>query len=129
MKYKSLTDYCGKLDNPGEWVDSKIFKDKYYTMPYVGYSKDVIKFIDCVYDTVESIPEMARYSDILEKSNIKWNSESMRNVDTSKLDILTILALLIGIVRADRFCEGVLLDFIKDKTIEKWLERLKELDK
>lgn len=44
------------------------------------------------------------------------------------LDARTVLALLIGAIRADRFCEGALLGFMKSGAIQRWLGRLKELD-
>ena len=35
----------------------------------------------------------------------------------------------LGIIRAERFCEGTLLDFCKNGCIAKWLLRLQEIDK
>ena len=52
----------------------------------------------------------------------------MRNADVSTLDGITIMALLVGVIRAERFCDGILLDFFKDGTIISWLKRLKEID-
>ena len=39
-----------------------------------------------------------------------------------------IMALLVSVLHADRFCEGTLLRFFESRTIEKWLLRLKEID-
>ena len=48
------------------------------------------------------------------------------------LDAKTVLALffffLNGVIRADRFCEGALLSFMKSGAIQRELVRLKELD-
>ena len=52
----------------------------------------------------------------------------MSEADVSALDAQCIMALIMGAVRADRFCEGALMDFFKDGSIKKWLERLKKLD-
>ena len=38
------------------------------------------------------------------------------------------MALIIGAIRAERFCNGALLGFFKDGSITKWLSRLKEID-
>jgi len=38
------------------------------------------------------------------------------------------MALLVGIVRAERFCDGIILEVVEDGTIVTWLRRLKELD-
>ena len=37
------------------------------------------------------------------------------------------MAVMLGAIRADRFCEGALLGFYKDGYIDKWLGRLEEL--
>ncbi|MCR5593348.1 MAG: DUF6508 domain-containing protein, partial [Saccharofermentans sp.] len=50
------------------------------------------------------------------------------NLDVSKLDGLTVVALMLTIVREDRFCEGLLLDFCKNGCMTKWLKRLKKID-
>jgi len=34
-----------------------------------------------------------------------------------------------GAVRAERFCDGALKEFVENGSITKWLERLKEIDK
>ena len=44
------------------------------------------------------------------------------------LDAKIVLALLIGAIRADRFCEETLLGFVKSGAIQRWLGRLKEFD-
>ena len=35
---------------------------------------------------------------------------------------------ILGAVRAERFCDGVLLGFFENGSIARWIERLKELD-
>ena len=52
----------------------------------------------------------------------------MEGAIVDDLDAKTVLALLIGAIRADRFCEGALLGFMKSVAIQRWLVRLKELD-
>jgi hypothetical protein len=52
----------------------------------------------------------------------------MKNTDVSSLDGKCVVALLVGTVRAERFCDGVLLSFFKSGVIKKWLLRLKEID-
>ena len=52
----------------------------------------------------------------------------MKNADVSSLDGKTVVALLVGAIRAERFCDGALLDFFEDGSIVKWLSRLKEID-
>ena len=44
------------------------------------------------------------------------------------LDAKCVVALIYGAIRAERFCDGAILAFLKDGTIVRWLERLKTLD-
>ena len=39
-----------------------------------------------------------------------------------------VVDLIYGAIRAERFCDGAILAFLKDGTIVRWLERLKTLD-
>ena len=39
-----------------------------------------------------------------------------------------VMALIVGAVRAERFCDGALLTFFTDGSIRRWLERLKEIN-
>ena len=95
-------------------------------MPYITYSNMVDHFIEDVYDFVSKHPEyeLNRYHDILETNNIKWEKESMQNTDVSSLDEKCVVALLVGTVRAERFCDGVpvsythLLPFGKHSTLD-----------
>lgn len=71
---------------------------------------------------------LERYHDIFKEHNIEWNSESMESVDVSEVDAKVVLALILGAFRAERFCSGALKDFLKKGCIQRWLERLKEID-
>ncbi len=44
------------------------------------------------------------------------------------MDGRTVVALLTGAIRAERFCDGALLDFCKSGAVLRWLKRLKEID-
>ena len=48
----------------------------------------------------------------------------MKNANVANLNTQCVLALIVGAVRAERFCVGVLLDFFQSGCILKWLERL-----
>lgn len=99
-------------------------------MPFVGYSEMVHNFIDDVYTFEESNKdlEITRYGDILKDNGIECDSESMNNTDVSNLNEQCVLALIMGAVRAERFCDGTLLDFFKSGYILKWLERLDSIN-
>lgn len=86
--------------------------------------------MDAVYTFEKNHPEygLNRYRDILVQNGIKWGSVSMDAVDVSGKDGICVMALLLGAVRAERFCDGALLGFFQKGSIQRWLERLKEID-
>ena len=45
----------------------------------------------------------------------------------SNMDAQGIMALLMGMVRAERFCDGAIMGMIKSGAVKKWLMRLQEL--
>lgn len=134
-KYDNLIKYLPLLedDNFGTWViDRKNDGTMEHPihMPFVNYSEMVNHFIDDIYDFVDHNEDMklTQYNEILNKNGFEWGSKSMSEADVSDLDAQCIMALLVGAVRAERFCDGALLGFFKDGSIRKWLERLKKID-
>jgi len=77
---------------------------------------------------VDKHKELQNYSKILEDKSIEWGTRSMEAADVDKLDAQCVLALIVGAVRADRFCDGALLGFLEEEAISRWLERLKRID-
>lgn len=74
--------------------------------------------------------ELANYGEVLSKNDIEWEIDSMSTLDYSTADEQCILALLVGAVRAEDFCDGeMLIQFQQNGSLVRWLERLKELDK
>lgn len=68
------------------------------------------------------------YQKVLEENGIKWNAKSMETAVVDGLDAKCVVALIYGAIRAERFCDGAILAFLKDGTFVRWLERLKTLD-
>lgn len=134
-KFEALTKYIAeiKTDYFGKWViDEKNdgMPEHPIQMPFVNYSDVVDRFHGDLYSFCEGHPEYehTRYGDILKQSGLEWSTESMECAEVSKLDAKTLIALLMGAVRAERFCDGALLGFFEDGAILRWLERLKEID-
>ena len=134
-KFENLIKYLPLLedDNIGTWVidrENDGRPEHPIQMPFVNYSEMVHDFIKDVYDFEEKNKdfELTRYGEILEKNGLEWGSKSMSEADVSSLDGQCIMALIMGAVRAERFCDGALLGFFKDGSIKKWLERLKKID-
>lgn len=133
-KFENLIKYLPLLenDNIGTWIiDRKNdgTPEHPIQMPFVNYSEMVHHFIDDVYDFNEKNKdfELTRYGEILEKNGLEWGSKSMSEADVTSLDGQCVMALIMGAVRAERFCDGALLGFFKDGSIRKWLLRLKKL--
>ena len=103
---------------------------KYLPMLEVN-AKELRNFIDDVYNFIDNHQdyELNNYIEILKENNIEWKIDSMQNADISTLDGKAVLALLVGAVRVERFCDGTMRSFVKEGQINKWLTKLKELDK
>jgi len=134
-KFDILTKYISMIqsDSIGEWIidrENDGTLERPIQIPFVDYSEIVRNFINDVYTFEESNNDMelTRYGDILKDNGIEWDTESMKNADVSILNVQCVLALIMGAVRAERFCDGALLDFFKSGYILKWLERLNNIE-
>ncbi len=134
-KYSVLTKYINLLknDNIGEWNCDKEndgSSERPIQLPFVIYSITVHKLADDIYKFAKESEEIVpgKYAEILQANGIKWGYDSMMKADASGLDAQCILALLIASLRAERFCDGALLDFIESGAVTRWLKRLQELD-
>lgn len=130
-KFDILTKYIPMIqtDIIGDWVFDKEndgTPEHPIQMAFVNYSEMVRNFINDVYTFEENNKEMelTRYSDILKENGLEWDMESMENTVVSNMNAQGVLALIMGAVRAERFCDGALLDFFTSGCILKWLERL-----
>ncbi|MCM2990417.1 DUF6508 domain-containing protein [Bacillus safensis] len=130
-QFESLTKYIPMLreDHFGEWVidqENDGTDEHPIQMPFVNYSETVRHFIEDVYTFAEHHQEMelTRYREILKENGIEGIPNDMENVDISNLNAQCVLALIMGVVRAERFCDGAIFNFFKNGTMLKCLERL-----
>lgn len=104
-QYEALTKYIPlfEQDKLGEWVGDSINNKGKIQMPYVQHSMIVILFIDDVYRFISEHEalNLIQYREILEKNNINYNRQSMINADISMLNGQALIALILGIIRAD----------------------------
>ncbi|WP_418924212.1 DUF6508 domain-containing protein [Ellagibacter isourolithinifaciens] len=134
--FESLTEHLPAIENAegfGNWVvdrESKGTMDDPIKMPYVNYGTTVADVEQAIYDFVDKHPEyeLTHYRDILERNGLEWGSQAMSGADVSELDGQAVMALLLGAVRVERFCDGALLGFFEDGSMRRWLLRLKEID-
>lgn len=134
-KYSALTKYINLLKNDivGEWNCDKEndgSSERPMHLPFVIYSITVHRLEGDIYKFAKESDEIVpgKYADILNANGIEWGYDSMMQADASELDAQCILALLIASLRAERFCDGALLEFIKSGAVTRWLKRLQELD-
>ena len=121
-----------KNDSFGEVIVDREHKgtiDDPIHFPYPVYTEVVNVLIHAIYDIEENYPEyeLTKYGEILESHNLEWSSRSMEDADVSNMDIQGVLALLMGMVRGERFCDGTILSMLKNGTVIKWLERIKDI--
>ena len=122
--YKVLTDYLPNFENDsrGTWAVD----------PSTGCSTAKGgKFIEAVYSFMDEHPEyeLNKYHEILKRNGLGWGMQSMIEADVSALDGKCVMALVMGAVRADRFATGALFSIFESGAVERWLLRLKEIDR
>lgn len=134
-KFNIFTKYIPIIqrDSIGEWVVDKEndgTPEHPIQMPFVSYSEIVHNLINDVYTFEESNKDMelTHYGGILKDNGLERGTECMKNADVSNLNAQCVLALIMCAVRAERFCNGVLLDFFNSGCILKWLERLNSME-
>ena len=101
--YEALTNFISRTDEP----------------------KIENKFFDAVHEFVDANPdlELKKYKFILREHNI-----TSPKTDVSTFDGKLVAAMIVGVVRRDRFHEGFLKRCIDDGSVAKLLLRLKKID-
>ncbi|KEP25604.1 DUF6508 domain-containing protein [Bacillus zhangzhouensis] len=130
-QFDILTKYISMLqeDPIGEWVidqENDGTAEHPIQMPFVKYSETVRHLIEDIYTFAEQHEGMGfiRCREILRENGIESGMNDMENVDISNLNAQCVLALMMEVVRAERFSEGAILNFFKSGAIVKCLERL-----
>jgi len=135
-RFKVLTKYIERINtdvSQSEWVidtENDGTSEHPTHFPFVNYSRLIIEFEQEFYQFSEAHPEyeLTCYGRILEKNGLKWDYEVLRSTDPNSLDEQGVLALIMGAIRAERFCDGALLGFLEDGNLTAWLNRLKDID-
>lgn len=132
-QFESLTKYIPLLEkcSIGYWhIDKESHGEHPVQMPFVIYAELIGKFTADVYTLVDRHPcwKLNCYSQILEGNGLSWGMAAMSGAIVEDLDALCVCALLVGSVRAERFCDGALKEFLENGSIIRWLKRLKDID-
>ena len=133
--FEGLTACLSDLNTgkSGEWIidrENDGTSEHPLHFPFVDYSDVARRDEHEIYNIVDvhPEPELTNYQKILERNGIERRTKRMENAEVSKLDAQCVMALLVGAVRADRFCEGTFKGFIDNGCIFRWIERLKEIE-
>lgn len=68
------------------------------------------------------------YDEVIYKTTGLDVHDDLSKVEVSKLDGDTILYMIFSRVRDERFSDGLFGSYVADGTLDKWLNRLKEID-
>lgn len=126
-QYERITKYLEILDTrtSGEWIEdttSKGTKDDPIHLPWVSYSSEVDSFVQVFFDEFADID----YWNNLEKRGLAL--DDLATLDISDFDGDGICTLITAVIRGDRFCEGILKEYIDNGVITRWLKRLLVID-
>lgn len=119
-------------DAHGEWIIDRTSKgtpDDPIQFPFVGYSRAADELIVAVHECVEDNEDLdvRDYRGVLDSYGLT-DEDAMLEADPSNLDSRCTLALILTIIRSDRFCEGLLLSYLDNGKMLSWMKRLEELD-
>ena len=123
-RFDTLTKYIPLIDNDeiGHWYvdrENDGTPEHPIQLPFVIFSEMVNQFTMDVGAVVKQYPELElrKYHQILEENGIQWGGKSMSGAIVEDLDARCVCALLVGAVRAERFCDGALMSFFKNGSI------------
>lgn len=129
-EFDTLIGLIDKLDEDefGTWVvdhEHKGTSDDPIHLPFPVYSEAVDEFIKAVYDFNTNNPnfELTKYYELMEERKIKNIDDS----DIEALDAQGTMALLMWVVRGERFCDGLILSKFQDGKILALLKHLKRI--
>lgn len=116
----------------GEWIIDREHKgtpDDPKQFPFVGYGRVACDLIDMVHECVDDNEDLGvrDHRGVLDSYGLP-DEESVLAADISKCDGKCTLAMILTIVRGDRFCEGLLLSYLNNGKMLEWMKRLREID-
>ena len=127
--YEKVTAYLGKL-KPAHWKYPENQGDGSHENPYVAgwpeYDETTKEFMHKMYEFVPNGGQ--NYDEVIYKATGYDGHDELTKVDVSKLDGDTILYMIFSRVRGERFSDGLFGSYVADGTMDKWLNRLKEID-
>lgn len=130
-RFEKLTKYINeiKTDEIGEWIHNNNKKSNSISA-YVKYTPLVNSFVDEVYEFVDQNKgyDLYDYNKILQDYKMESMLMLCEKEDIALLNEKCIMAMIVAVVRSERFSEGSLLSFLKKGQALTLLNRLKEID-
>lgn len=133
-RFYRLTKYIEifkDMDSFGEWIYDKEHSgtaEDSIQMPYILYPECVTEFIGDVHKFMEEyrICDLHNYQDILQKYGIE--RKQLYTAEVSQQEEECVLAMIVTVVRGERFCDGMIGTVLAKGKLQEWLERLREID-
>ena len=132
-RYERLTNFIPALKGEmGEWVadtQSKGTADDPIHLPFVAYGEVALALEREIYAFAETDEgsKSRSYNRVLE-SNGLGSGASLDEADLAALDGVCVVAMMLCVIRMDRFCEGNYLHYLQSGFFSRCLNRLAELD-
>ncbi len=127
--YEQVTAYLGKL-KPAHWKYPKDQGDGSHENPYKPgwpeYDEITKEFMHKMYEFVPNGGQ--NYDEVIHNATGADGQGDLTKVDISNIDGDIILYMIFSRVRGERFSDGLFGSYVADGTMNKWLNRLKELD-
>ena len=119
VRFSTLTKYIplfSEVESFGEWIHDREndgTTERTIHLSFVKYSELVSNFIDDFYEFSNANPQykLTNYINILKSHGLDSGLKKCE-ADISLLNTQAILALIMGVIRADRFGEGILLNHL-----------------
>lgn len=125
--YEQVTSYLGKL-KPAHWnyPDQKDAEQNTFIPGWCEYDEITSEFMHKMYEFVPNSGQ--NYDEVIYKATGIDCHEDMSKADISKTEGDIILYMIFSIVRRERFSDGLFGRYVANGTIDKWLNRLQEID-
>ena len=128
--YEQVTAYLGKL-KPAHWKYPENQGDGSHENPYVAgwpeYDDTTEEFMKKMYEFVPNGGQ--NYDEVIYKATGLDCHEDLTKADVSKINGDIILYMIFSKVRGERFSDGLFGSYVANGTIDKMLNRLKELER
>ena len=126
-QYQPLTQFIEEFEhckNPGDWSQCVDPDGIHHYLPYVDYDDVVDRFITAFYMNGYVVTDYVEKVRLLQR-RVNGNLEAL---DFDVMSEWDVLAFMTFVIRTDRFCEGTLLEYLRNGSMLACLRRLRDID-